>query len=492
MEKKDVNSIVIIEWINYFYSFKVKSINNQIENKTSNNELNQLIEPIILTKKKQIIKSDIIENNVDKNLTNNKNEEINEQIKLRANKIPNNNFINKGLKNENENYNNEIRQNENNDEIKKNKYNIDDNKLNVFLNKNDSTNNLDNKNIQNKKEQKIISHNLFEGSLNPETEKELEENIYPKNQKYNYIKKIIRMPIENNSIDVNKIIYNNQNINNDNIIQNNIDELNQNDNNDTIPKTISYKLKSPIYKSNYTLDNNSQNINNNNNYEQYNNKNFHQIDNYKNENDYNNEDYINNNYIENEKNNNNRNYNTINDNNKNYNINSEFYPQKNINKNYYTLNLHQKSKSKPQIEKIPNDNNSNKKNKNVFVEMTLLKDITYSSLYKWKVLYNKRDPNQYNYENESDNYKSEYFSRKNEPIDIQKPYFKTKNIKGLPKVKYLDENNILKKLYAQDDSLKYENDKLIKKHKNIYFMKKKKKRKTKQSLNLDSSNNSIN
>ena len=489
MEKKDVNSIFYIEWINYFYTFKVKSINNQIENKPSNNELNKLIEPILLTEKKQIIKSDIIENNIDNNLTNNKKDEINEQIILKSNVNPNNNLVNKELKEENENYNNQIIQNENYDEIKNIKYKIEDDKLNDYLNKKDLTNNLDNKNIQNKKEQKIISHNLYKGSLNPEIEKEIEENIYPKNKKYNYIKKIIRMPIENNSININKIFHNKQNINNYNNIQNNIDELNQNNNNNKIPKTISYRLKTPNYKSNYTLDNNSPNINYNKKNEQYNNNFYHQTDNYKNENDYNNEDYNNNNYNEND---NNRNYNTINDYNNNYNINSEYHSQKNINKNYYTLNLHQKSKSRPQIEKIPKENNLNKKNKNVFVEMTLLKDITYASLYKWKVLYNERDPNHYNYENKSDNYKSEYFSRKNEPSDIQKPYFKTKNIKGLPKVKYLDENNILKKLYAQDDSLKYENDKFIKEDKNIYFMRKKKKSKSHQNLKLDSNNNIFN
>ena len=489
MEKKDVNSIFYIEWINYFYTFKVKSINNQIENKPSNNELNKLIEPVLLTEKKQIIKSDIIENNIDNNLTNYKKDEINEQIILKSNVNPNNNLINKELKEENENYNNQIIQNENYDEIKNIKYKIEDDKLNDYLNKKDLTNNLDNKNIQNKKEQKIISHNLYKGSLNPEIEKEIEENIYPKNKKYNYIKKIIRMPIENNSININKIIHNKQNINNYNNIQNNIDELNQNNNNNKIPKTITYRLKTPNYKSNYTLDNNSPNLNYNKKNEQYNNNFYHQTDNYKNENDYNNEDYNNNNYNEND---NNRNYNTINDYNNNYNINSEYHSQKNINKNYYTLNLHQKSKSRPQIEKIPNENNLNKKNKNVFVEMTLLKDITYASLYKWKVLYNERDPNHYNYENKSDNYKSEYFSRKNEPSDIQKPYFKTKNIKGLPKVKYLDENNILKKLYAQDDSLKYENDKFIKEDKNIYFMRKKKKSKSHQNLKLDSNNNIFN
>ncbi len=489
MEKKDVNSIFYIEWINYFYTFKVKSINNQIENKPSNNELNKLIEPVLLTEKKQIIKSDIIENNIDNNLTNYKKDEINEQIILKSNVNPNNNLVNKELKEENENYNNQIIQNENYDEIKNIKYKIEDDKLNDYLNKKDLTNNLDNKNIQNKKEQKIISHNLYKGSLNPEIEKEIEENIFPKNKKYNYIKKIIRMPIENNSININKIIHNKQNINNYNNIQNNIDELNQNNNNNKIPKTISYRLKTPNYKSNYTLDNNSPNINYNKKNEQYNNNFYHQTDNYKNENDYNNEDYNNNNYNEND---NNRNYNTINDYNNNYNINSEYHSQKNINKNYYTLNLHQKSKSRPQIEKIPNENNLNKKNKNVFVEMTLLKDITYASLYKWKVLYNERDPNHYNYENKSDNYKSEYFSRKNEPSDIQKPYFKTKNIKGLPKVKYLDENNILKKLYAQDDSLKYENDKFIKEDKNIYFMRKKKKSKSHQNLKLDSNNNIFN
>ena len=489
MEKKDVNSIFYIEWINYFYTFKVKSINNQIENKPSNNELNKLIEPVLLTEKKQIIKSDIIENNIDNNLTNNKKDEINEQIILKSNVNPNNNLVKKELKEENENYNNQIIQNENYDEIKNIKYKIEDDKLNDYLNKKDLTNNLDNKNIQNKKEQKIISHNLYKGSLNPEIEKEIEENIYPKNKKYNYIKKIIRMPIENNSINTNKIFHNKQNINNYNNIQNNIDELNQNNNNNKIPKTISYRLKTPNYKSNYTLDNNSPNINYNKKNEQYNNNFYYQTDNYKNENDYNNEDYNNNNYNEND---NNRNYNTINDYNNNYNINSEYHSQKNINKNYYTLNLHQKSKSRPQIEKIPNENNLNKKNKNVFVEMTLLKDITYASLYKWKVLYNERDPNHYNYENKSDNYKSEYFSRKNEPSDIQKPYFKTKNIKGLPKVKYLDENNILKKLYAQDDSLKYENDKFIKEDKNIYFMRKKKKSKSHQNLKLDSNNNIFN
>ena len=489
MEKKDVNSIFYIEWINYFYTFKVKSINNQIENKPSNNELNKLIEQVLLTEKKKIIKSDIIENNIDNNLTNYKKDEINEQIILKSNVNPNNNLINKELKEENENYNNQIIQNENYDEIKNIKYKIEDDKLNDYLNKKDLTNNLDNKNIQNKKEQKIISHNLYKGSLNPEIEKEIEENIYPKNKKYNYIKKIIRMPIENNSININKIIHNKQNINNYNNIQNNIDELNQNNNNNKIPKTITYRLKTPNYKSNYTLDNNSPNLNYNKKNEQYNNNFYHQTDNYKNENDYNNEDYNNNNYNEND---NNRNYNTINDYNNNYNINSEYHSQKNINKNYYTLNLHQKSKSRPQIEKIPNENNLNKKNKNVFVEMTLLKDITYASLYKWKVLYNERDPNHYNYENKSDNYKSEYFSRKNEPSDIQKPYFKTKNIKGLPKVKYLDENNILKKLYAQDDSLKYENDKFIKEDKNIYFMRKKKKSKSHQNLKLDSNNNIFN
>ena len=489
MEKKDVNSIFYIEWINYFYTFKVKSINNQIENKPSNNELNKLIEPVLLTEKKQIIKSDIIENNIDNNLTNYKKDEINEQIILKSNVNPKNNLVNKEIKKENENYNNQIIQNENYDEIKNIKNNIEDDKLNDYLNKKDLTNNLDNKNIQNKKEQKIISHNLYKGSLNPEIEKEIEENIYPKNKKYNYIKKIIRMPIENNSINTNKIFHNKQNINNYNNIQNNIDELNQNNNNNKIPKTISYRLKTPNYKSNYTLDNNSPNINYNKKNEQYNNNFYYQTDNYKNENDYNNEDYNNNNYNEND---NNRNYNTINDYNNNYNINSEYHSQKNINKNYYTLNLHQKSKSRPQIEKIPNENNLNKKNKNVFVEMTLLKDITYASLYKWKVLYNERDPNHYNYENKSDNYKSEYFSRKNEPSDIQKPYFKTKNIKGLPKVKYLDENNILKKLYAQDDSLKYENDKFIKEDKNIYFMRKKKKSKSHQNLKLDSNNNIFN
>ena len=131
-------------------------------------------------------------------------------------------------------------------------------------------------------------------------------------------------------------------------------------------------------------------------------------------------------------------------------MNSEILNKLNINENE-----HQRSKSKPQLEnnnKI-NLNLMNKNNKkSVFVEMALLKDVTYTSLYEWKILYDKRDPKIYNYENKSDNYKSQYFSSKNEPIDIQKPYNKTKNCKGLPKVKFLDENNILQSLDDNENS----------------------------------------
>ena len=133
--------------------------------------------------------------------------------------------------------------------------------------------------------------------------------------------------------------------------------------------------------------------------------------------------------------------------------------------------IHNKINSNPNLKTINSKNN-------IFVEMTLLKDVSYTSLYQWKVLYKKRDPNEYNYENKNDNYKSEFFSFNNEPIDIQKPYRVTKNFKGLAKVKYLDENNILKQF--NQEGIDDDKEKIIKKdNSNVYFMRKNKRNKNK-------------
>ena len=401
----------IIEWINYFMLFDVDSINNKIVNKPANNMLNKDKESILIIKDKLFNQTYQLNNPLlNKEFDQNKNKCVNNLL---------NDYNVEGNQNKN------IILNEKNIEININEkqFLIEiKNKETLNFNNNDTKkNNITN--TEKKKEFKNMKLQKFY-NLSTDFNNETDNDIYPKNNKYNYIKSIEKIPLTNpNKIKfTNKsssLISNNENKNNEiNKIYKNFLNIKSNQN-----------IKNPT-NENILLQsrNKSQGINSQKNVS------------------------------------NNLRINTFEN-------NKEMNKTQKIKKENNKEMIHNKINSNPNLKTINSKNN-------IFVEMTLLKDVSYTSLYQWKVLYKKRDPNEYNYENKNDNYKSEFFSFNNEPIDIQKPYRVTKNFKGLAKVKYLDENNILKQFNQED--IDDDKEKIIKKdNSNVYFMRKNKRNKNK-------------
>ena len=435
----------IIEWINYFMLFDVDSINNKIVNKPANNMLNKDKESILIIKDKLFNQTYQLNNPLlNKEFDQNKNKCVNNLLNdynVEGNQNKNIILNEKNIEiNINENFpKNELLIDNKTGKVilkslkKNNNYNIDHlnneqflieikNKETLNFNNNDTKkNNITN--TEKKKEFKNIKLQKFY-NLSTDFNNDTDKDIYPKNNKYNYIKSIEKIPLTN----PNKIKFTNKS---SSLISNN-----ENKNNEI----------NKIYK-------NFLNIKSNQNIKNPTNENI-----------------------------------LLQSRNKSQGINS----QKNVSNNL-RINTFEKNKEMNKTQKIKKENNKemihnkinsnpnlktiNSKN-NIFVEMTLLKDVSYTSLYQWKVLYKKRDPNEYNYENKNDNYKSEFFSFNNEPIDIQKPYRVTKNFKGLAKVKHLDENNILKQFNQED--IDDDKEKIIKKdNSNVYFMRKNKRNKNK-------------
>ena len=435
----------IIEWINYFMLFDVDSINNKIVNKPANNMLNKDKESILIIKDKLFNQTYQLNNPLlNKEFDQNKNKCVNNLLNdynVEGNQNKNIILNEKNIEiNINENFpKNELLIDNKTGKVilkslkKNNNYNIDHlnneqflieikNKETLNFNNNDTKkNNITN--TEKKKEFKNIKLQKFY-NLSTDFNNDTDKDIYPKNNKYNYIKSIEKIPLTNpNKIKfTNKsssVISNNENKNNEiNKIYKNFLNIKSNQN-----------IKNPT-NENILLQsrNKSQGINSQKNVS------------------------------------NNLRINTFEN-------NKEMNKTQKIKKENNKEMIHNKINSNPNLKTINSKNN-------IFVEMTLLKDVSYTSLYQWKVLYKKRDPNEYNYENKNDNYKSEFFSFNNEPIDIQKPYRVTKNFKGLAKVKYLDENNILKQFNQED--IDDDKEKIIKKdNSNVYFMRKNKRNKNK-------------
>ena len=435
----------IIEWINYFMLFDVDSINNKIVNKPANNMLNKDKESILIIKDKLFNQTYQLNNPLlNKEFDQNKNKCVNNLLNdynVEGNQNKNIILNEKNIEiNINENFpKNELLIDNKTGKVilkslkKNNNYNIDHlnneqflieikNKETLNFNNNDTKkNNITN--TEKKKEFKNIKLQKFY-NLSTDFNNDTDKDIYPKNNKYNYIKSIEKIPLTNpNKIKfTNKsssLISNNENKNNEiNKIYKNFLNIKSNQN-----------IKNPT-NENILLQsrNKSQGINSQKNVS------------------------------------NNLRINTFEN-------NKEMNKTQKIKKENNKEMIHNKINSNPNLKTINSKNN-------IFVEMTLLKDVSYTSLYQWKVLYKKRDPNEYNYENKNDNYKSEFFSFNNEPIDIQKPYRVTKNFKGLAKVKYLDENNILKQFNQED--IDDDKEKIIKKdNSNVYFMRKNKRNKNK-------------
>ena len=407
----------IIEWVNYFMLFDVDSINNKIVNKPANNMLNKDKESILIIKDKLFNQTYQLNNPLlNKEFDQNKNKCVNNLLNdynVEGNQNKNIILNEKNIEiNINENFpKNELLIDNKTGKVilkslkKNNNYNIDHlnndqflieikNKETLNFNNNDTKkNNITN--TEKKKEFKNIKLQKFY-NLSTDFNNDTDKDIYPKNNKYNYIKSIEKIPLTNpNKIKfTNKsssLISNNENKNNEiNKIYKNFLNIKSNQN-----------IKNPT-NENILLQsrNKSQGINSQKNVS------------------------------------NNLRINTFEN-------NKEMNKTQKIKKENNKEMIHNKINSNPNLKTINSKNN-------IFVEMTLLKDVSYTSLYQWKVLYKKRDPNEYNYENKNDNYKSEFFSFNNEPIDIQKPYRVTKNFKGLAKVKYLDENNILKQFNQED------------------------------------------
>ena len=435
----------IIEWINYFMLFDVDSINNKIVNKPANNMLNKDKESILIIKDKLFNQTYQLNNPLlNKEFDQNKNKCVNNLLNdynVEGNQNKNIILNEKNIEiNINENFpKNELLIDNKTGKVilkslkKNNNYNIDHLNNDQFLIeiKNKDTLNFNNNdtkknnitNTEKKKEFKNMKLQKFY-NLSTDFNNETDNDIYPKNNKYNYIKSIEKIPLTNpNKIKfTNKsssVISNNENKNNEiNKIYKNFLNIKSNQN-----------IKNPT-NENILLQsrNKSQGINSQKNVS------------------------------------NNLRINTFEN-------NKEMNKTQKIKKENNKEMIHNKINSNPNLKTINSKNN-------IFVEMTLLKDVSYTSLYQWKVLYKKRDPNEYNYENKNDNYKSEFFSFNNEPIDIQKPYRVTKNFKGLAKVKYLDENNILKQFNQED--IDDDKEKIIKKdNSNVYFMRKNKRNKNK-------------
>ena len=80
---------------------------------------------------------------------------------------------------------------------------------------------------------------------------------------------------------------------------------------------------------------------------------------------------------------------------------------------------------------------SGKKKNNIFIDMNLFKDTSYTSIYKWKRIYKDRNTIGYNYKNNNYNYK--YFLYPKDKIP------KKENNSFSHQIKYLDDNNILQK-----------------------------------------------
>jgi hypothetical protein len=435
----------IIEWVNYFMLFDVDSINNKIVNKPANNMLNKDKESILIIKDKLFNQTYQLNNPLlNKEFDQNKNKCVNNLLNdynVEGNQNKNIILNEKNIEiNINENFpKNELLIDNKTGKVilkslkKNNNYNIDHlnneqflieikNKETLNFNNNDTKkNNITN--TEKKKEFKNIKLQKFY-NLSTDFNNDTDKDIYPKNNKYNYIKSIEKIPLTNpNKIKfTNKsssVISNNENKNNEiNKIYKNFLNIKSNQN-----------IKNPT-NENILLQsrNKSQGINSQKNVS------------------------------------NNLRINTFEN-------NKEMNKTQKIKKENNKEMIHNKINSNPNLKTINSKNN-------IFVEMTLLKDVSYTSLYQWKVLYKKRDPKEYNYENKNDNYKSEFFSFNNEPIDIQKPYRVTKNFKGLAKVKYLDENNILKQFNQED--IDDDKEKIIKKdNSNVYFMRKNKRNKNK-------------
>ena len=90
-------------------------------------------------------------------------------------------------------------------------------------------------------------------------------------------------------------------------------------------------------------------------------------------------------------------------------------------------------------------NNNHNKN-NIFIDMNLFKDTTYTSIYKWKRVYKNRNTIGYNYKNNNYNYKYFLYPKDKIPNKVNNSFSQ--------QIKYLDDYNILqlcdeKKIYHQ-------------------------------------------
>ena len=79
-------------------------------------------------------------------------------------------------------------------------------------------------------------------------------------------------------------------------------------------------------------------------------------------------------------------------------------------------------------------NNNHNKN-NIFIDMNLFKDTTYTSIYKWKRVYKNRNTIGYNYKNNNYNYKYFLYPKDKIPNKVNNSFSQ--------QIKYLDDYNIL-------------------------------------------------
>ena len=78
---------------------------------------------------------------------------------------------------------------------------------------------------------------------------------------------------------------------------------------------------------------------------------------------------------------------------------------------------------------------SGKKKNNIFIDMNLFKDSSYTSIYKWKRIYKDRNTIGYNYKNNNYNYKYFLYPKDKIPNKINNSFSQ--------QIKYLDDYNIL-------------------------------------------------
>ena len=79
-------------------------------------------------------------------------------------------------------------------------------------------------------------------------------------------------------------------------------------------------------------------------------------------------------------------------------------------------------------------NNNNCKN-NIFIDMNLFRDTSYTSIYKWKRIYKNRNTIGYNYKNNNYNYKYFLYPKDKIPNKVNNSFSQ--------QIKYLDNNNLL-------------------------------------------------